>query len=407
MPPAWNAEERPFCSLRSDACRRSPAHRLGHTSAGKGAPRRVRLQPRRIGLQPRSHMVTGADKWWVLLRADANSALLLEASQPSQSDSNRVDSLTGTTRPSLPGPVAEDATPLTQDAPAAVDGAARRLILQQADCGECVNCLDKPKFGGPFTRRQACKLKLEKLKALAAGGACERLRGQAWSAAENDLLRSLAAEMTDDKGQPMWTTICQHLPGRSPQEVRGHTSARIPPSPIPSPSALSFERLLVPQARCRWSRIRAQEDAVGERAGLEDTAVEEAEAGEAEMEDAEAEEAETEDAEAEDTRARIGRLLVVGTPRPFVCAVPGCDKAYMDQQGLDQHHKLKHPELHQVGSIGVGSRVQDSEGICGEIVEANMAWVTVRIDSGENRKMRKMDLKLIITPQMVAGAAKS
>ena len=146
---------------------------------------------------------------------------------------------------------------------------------------------------------------------------------------------------------------------------------------------------------------------MGERAGLEDTAVEEAEAEEAEMEDAEAEEAETEDAEAEDTRARIGRLLVVGTPRPFVCAVPGCDKAYMDQQGLDQHHKLKHPELHQVGSIGVGSRVQDSEGICGEIVEANMAWVTVRIDSGENRKMRKMDLKLIITPQMVAGAAKS
>ena len=96
----------------------------------------------------------------------------------------------------------------------------------------------------------------------------------------------------------------------------------------------------------------------------------------------------------------------VGTPRPFVCAVPGCDKAYMDQQGLDQHHKLKHPELHQVGSIGVGSRVQDSEGICGEIVEANMAWVTVRIDAGENRKMRKMDLKLI-TPKMVAGAAKS
>ena len=103
------------------------------------------------------------------------------------------------------------------------------------------------------------------------------------------------------------------------------------------------------------------------------------------------------------------RAQAAGAPRPFVCVVPGCDKAYMDQQGLDQHHKLKHPGLQMAGpgGIGVGSRVQDSEGICGEIVEANMAWVTVRIDSGENRKMRKMDLKLIITPQMVAGAAKS
>ena len=102
------------------------------------------------------------------------------------------------------------------------------------------------------------------------------------------------------------------------------------------------------------------------------------------------------------------RAQAAGAPRPFVCVVPGCDKAYMDQQGLDQHHKLKHPGLQMAGpgGIGVGSRVQDSEGICGEIVEANMAWVTVRIDSGENRKMRKMDLKLI-TPQMVAGAAKS
>ena len=155
-PPAWNAEERPFCSLCSDACPRSPAHRLGHTSAGRGAPRLIRLQPRRIGLQPSSHMVTGAGKWWVLLRADANSALLLESSQSLQSDSNRVDSLTSTTRPSLPRPVAEDAAALTQDAPAAVGGDARRLILQQADCGECKNCLDKPKFGGRGIKKQAC-----------------------------------------------------------------------------------------------------------------------------------------------------------------------------------------------------------------------------------------------------------
>ena len=32
---------------------------------------------------------------------------------------------------------------------------ARRLILAQTDCGECGNCLDKPKFGGPGTKKQA------------------------------------------------------------------------------------------------------------------------------------------------------------------------------------------------------------------------------------------------------------
>ena len=50
-----------------------------------------------------------------------------------------------------------------------------------------------------------------------------------WTAAENDLLRSLVATTTDSKGRPMWTTIIKHLPGRSAQE-----------------------------ARCRWSRIRAR-----------------------------------------------------------------------------------------------------------------------------------------------------
>ena len=157
----------------------------------------IRLRPRHIGLQPSSHMVTGADKWWVLLRADADNTLLLEASQ---SGAKWVDNLTGTKRPSLPAPVAEeaavaeakaaalrlrsvqeksskrqtaqrtaeDAAAPAEDAPAAVDGATRSTILQQADCGECVNCLDKPKFGGPFKKKQACKLKLEKLKALDA-----------------------------------------------------------------------------------------------------------------------------------------------------------------------------------------------------------------------------------------------
>ena len=105
------------------------------------------------------------------------------------------------------------------------------------------------------------------------------------------------------------------------------------------------------------------------------------------------------------------RAQAAGAPRPFVCVVPGCDKAYMDQQGLDQHHKLKHPGLQMAGpgGIGVGSRVQDSEGICGEIVEANMAWLTMRTDAGEERKMRKMALKLIAseteaTPALEAAA---
>ncbi|MGH0182731.1 UNVERIFIED_CONTAM: hypothetical protein FKN15_010334 [Acipenser sinensis] len=31
--------------------------------------------------------------------------------------------------------------------------------LHQLDCGECINCLDKPKFGGPNTKRQCCMFK--------------------------------------------------------------------------------------------------------------------------------------------------------------------------------------------------------------------------------------------------------
>ena len=45
--------------------------------------------------------------------------------------------------------------------------------------------------------------------------------------------------------------------------------------------------------------------------------------------------------------------------------------------------------------IGVGSRVQDSEGTCGEIVARSGAWLTMRTDAGEERKMRKADLELI------------
>ena len=51
---------------------------------------------------------------------------------------------------------------------------------------------------------------------------------QTWSAEENNLLRRLASEMTDNKGRPMWTTICQHLHDRTAQEVRVHTSTPEP-----------------------------------------------------------------------------------------------------------------------------------------------------------------------------------
>ena len=100
------------------------------------------------------------------------------------------------------------------------------------------------------------------------------------------------------------------------------------------------------------------------------------------------------------------RAQAAGAPRPFVCVVPGCDKAYMDKKALNTHHRLKHPHLPKLCCIDLGSRVQDSEGICGEIVEATGSWVTMRTDAGEVRNMRKMALKLI-TPQLVAGASQN
>ena len=33
----------------------------------------------------------------------------------------------------------------------------RCVFCRLGDCGECSNCLDKRKFGGPGTRKQACK----------------------------------------------------------------------------------------------------------------------------------------------------------------------------------------------------------------------------------------------------------
>ena len=32
-------------------------------------------------------------------------------------------------------------------------------LLYKIDCGECVNCLDKPKFGGPGRRKKKCIMK--------------------------------------------------------------------------------------------------------------------------------------------------------------------------------------------------------------------------------------------------------
>lgn len=47
--------------------------------------------------------------------------------------------------------------------------AARQAIHRQEDCGVCNMCLDKPKFGGPNIKKQACQLKLRQLKALKDG----------------------------------------------------------------------------------------------------------------------------------------------------------------------------------------------------------------------------------------------
>ena len=58
----------------------------------------------------------------------------------------------------------------------------------------------------------------------------------------------------------------------------------------------------------------------------------------------------------------------------------------------------------QVGaSFEVGSQVQDSEGTCGDIVARNGAWLTMRTVAGEERSVRKADLKLIAPGTEVAS----
>ena len=58
----------------------------------------------------------------------------------------------------------------------------RQKIHRQPDCGECGNCLDKPKYGGAGKKKQPCKLKQQQLKALpaeAAGGKRKQPAGAA------------------------------------------------------------------------------------------------------------------------------------------------------------------------------------------------------------------------------------
>ena len=51
-----------------------------------------------------------------------------------------------------------------------------RGCLRVQDCGSCVNCLDKPKFGGPNTKKQCCvyrkcdKIEARKMERLAKKG---------------------------------------------------------------------------------------------------------------------------------------------------------------------------------------------------------------------------------------------
>ena len=63
-----------------------------------------------------------------------------------------------------------------------VPEAVRRAIQQQEDCGECVNCRDKPRFGGRGVRRKGCELKQEQLREargkVGRGGARAKLRFQ-------------------------------------------------------------------------------------------------------------------------------------------------------------------------------------------------------------------------------------
>ena len=100
--------------------------------------------------------------------------------------------------------------PEVKPAVSAATAAARRAIHQQADCGECGNCLNKPKFGGPGTFKQACKLKLQQLKTLGNGqglsSASDLAYAPPWLAAAHTCpacsLADLASVAGDVEGAP-------------------------------------------------------------------------------------------------------------------------------------------------------------------------------------------------------------
>ena len=99
-----------------------------------------------------------------------------------------------------------------------VPEAVRRAILQQEDCGECVNCRDKPRFGGRGVRRKGCELKQAQLwearGKVGRGGARAKLRFQLKVVAK---LKVLAA------GQPPSSEIAAAAAAAAPT-VAAHDS---------------------------------------------------------------------------------------------------------------------------------------------------------------------------------------
>ena len=73
-----------------------------------------------------------------------------------------------------------------------------------ADCGACKNCLDKPKFGGPNTRRKACELK------------DSNARGNALWRAELLSMQTSAAEQSSADGAATSSRVLAQDPSTQP-----------------------------------------------------------------------------------------------------------------------------------------------------------------------------------------------
>ena len=101
-------------------------------------------------------------------------------------------------------------------------------------------------------------------------------------------------------------------------------------------------------------------------------------------------------AQAEAYDVRVGLGLTGGESGHVEVVAIECTEAVEDSGEEEIEVTVEeHPELQKAGGIGVGSRVQDSEGICGEIVARSGAWLTMRTDAGEERSIRKANLELI------------